>query len=264
MTRHLPLILLGLASSPLTACDDEDEDSSSASACAALEGAEIELEDAKLYIEWNATDGDIGVHGLFDDSGWSELCVFAPDGELFLHVAPQSALKDLTMAGIFFESREPPEEEFDYADLQAAFAVGGYAVLGQSWDGKVYSGEASFTHDLPMPPVISYPPLVEDFEEEEPPVVSAEDLVVEWEPVTETLAGGAPTISGYEVIVTDEEYEDDDGLSKPIYDVHVGADASSLTIAAEFIQPETLYELEVLALETSGNQTITVGFFETE
>jgi hypothetical protein len=31
----------------------------------------------------------------------------------------------------------------------------------------------------------------------------------------------------------------------------------------EFLEPNTVYELEVLALETSGNQTITVGFFKT-
>jgi hypothetical protein len=30
-----------------------------------------------------------------------------------------------------------------------------------------------------------------------------------------------------------------------------------------FLRPGTLYEVEVLALEESGNQTITVGFFMT-
>ncbi len=32
----------------------------------------------------------------------------------------------------------------------------------------------------------------------------------------------------------------------------------------EFLEPDTVYELEVLALEESGNQTITVGFFMTD
>lgn len=32
---------------------------------------------------------------------------------------------------------------------------------------------------------------------------------------------------------------------------------------AEFLEPNTVYELEVLALEASGNQTVIVGFFLT-
>ncbi len=35
------------------------------------------------------------------------------------------------------------------------------------------------------------------------------------------------------------------------------------SVPAEFLLPDTIYELEVLVLEESGNQTITVGFFRT-
>jgi hypothetical protein len=35
-------------------------------------------------------------------------------------------------------------------------------------------------------------------------------------------------------------------------------------VPAEFLEPNTVYELEVLALEGSGNQTISVGFFKTQ
>ena len=34
-------------------------------------------------------------------------------------------------------------------------------------------------------------------------------------------------------------------------------------VPAEFLDADTVYELEVLALEVSGNQTISVGFFKT-
>jgi hypothetical protein len=60
---------------------------------------------AKLIIEFNATDNDLGVHGAFDDQGWKILCVFDPNGRAVLEVGPQGQLRDLTMAGIFFESR---------------------------------------------------------------------------------------------------------------------------------------------------------------
>jgi hypothetical protein len=74
-----------------------------------------EIATAKLIIEFNSTDDDIGVHGAFDDHGWKILCVFDPSGRLVLEVGPQGQLRDLTMAGIFFESREPPSSEFSFA-----------------------------------------------------------------------------------------------------------------------------------------------------
>ena len=38
---------------------------------------------------------------------------------------------------------------------------------------------------------------------------------------------------------------------------------TALSVAPEFLEPDTVYELKVLALEESGNQTISVGFFKT-
>jgi hypothetical protein len=94
--------------------------------------------------------------------------------------------------------------------------------------------------------------------------VSVDDLVVEWEDVTETVAGDPVVITAYEVIVTLESYEDPNGFSQPIFDVHVPPDRNSLTVSAEFLEPGTVYQIEVLALEESGNQTISEGFFKTE
>ena len=50
---------------------------------------------------------------------------------------------------------------------------------------------------------------------------------------------------------------------QPIYDVHVLSTLNSLRVPVEFLEADTVYELEVLALEVSGNQTITVAFFKT-
>ena len=69
------------------------------------------------------------------------------------------------------------------------------------------------------------------------------------------------TITGYEVIITDDAYEDPNGFSQPIFDVHLPPDRTSITVSPEFWKPGTLYEIEVLALEASGNQTISLGFF---
>jgi hypothetical protein len=88
--------------------------------------------------------------------------------------------------------------------------------------------------------------------------------VIEWEDVTETVDGDPVAITGYEIIITKEEHDDQHSFSRPIFDVHLPADRNSLDVPATFLEPGTVYELELLALEESGNQTISVGFFETE
>jgi hypothetical protein len=223
-----------------------------------------EIATAKLIIEYNSTDDDLGVHGAFDDHGWKTLCVFDPNGRAVLQVGPRGQLRDLTMAGIFFESREPPSSEFSFADLRAAFPEGKYTVKGESFDGTILVGSAAFTHDVPAPPTISSPEIAEDPEgTDQNHPVSPDGLLVGWDHVTETAAGGQVDITGYEVIVTKEVEDDPHGFSRPTYDVHVPPSVNRLSVPAEFLEADTVYELEVLALEVSGNQTISVGFFKT-
>jgi hypothetical protein len=218
-------------------------------------GKRVALATAKLIVEYNATDEDIGVHGAFDDQGWSKLCVYDPAGNLVLRVSPESQLNDLTMAGIFFESREPPIAEFSFEDLKARFPEGRYMVRALSFDGEQLLGHATFTHDVPAAPTVTAP---SDGAE-----VNPGNVTVRWNDVTSTVDGKPVTITGYEVIVTKERHVDPHGFSQPIYDVHVPPDRNSLSVPAEFFEPGTEYELEVLALERSGNQTISVSFFTT-
>ena len=226
-------------------------------------GKTVQIATAKLIVEYNATDADIGVHGAFDDAGWKRLCVFDPTGRPVLHVGPRSQLLDLTMAGIFFESREPPESEFSFADLRAAFPEGEYTVRGESFDGKILVGSALFTHDVPAAPVITAPSLADDPKGTRANPVPLDGLAIDWDRVTRTVDGGPVSITGYEVIATKEFHDDPNGFSKPIYDVHVPPTVDRLPVPREFLQPGTVYEVEVLALEVSGNQTISVGFFKT-
>jgi len=210
---------------------------------------------AKLIIEYNATDRDMGVHGAFDDDGWAKLCVYDPSGRLVLKVSPKSQLKDLTMAGIFFESREPPIRKFNFKDLKRTFPEGRYKVQGVTFQGRKLVGSAKFTHDVPRRPRVRAP--------RDGATVDPANVVVMWRDVTSTIDGRPVDITGYEVIVTKERRDDPHGFSRPTYDVHVPANRNSLSVPAEFFQPGSEYELEVLALEKSGNQTISVSFFKT-
>jgi len=225
-------------------------------ACAAPRGGTERFASTKLIFEYNSTDNDTGVHGLFDTTGWSELCVYDPSGRQILAVKPQGQLKDLTMGGVFFESREPPDDEISQEEILAEFPEGRYKVLGTSHEGTRLIGTAWLTHDILAAPNVTSPA--------EGDVVDPTDLVITWDPVTQTVSGDAVEISGYEVIVTNEMVEDRHGFSQPILSAHVVPSVTSLTIPSEFLEPGTKYELEVIALEESGNQTITVLFFETQ
>ncbi len=217
-----------------------------------------------LFVEHNATDADTGVHGNFGGEAWTELCIWKPDGELVLSVRPKGALADLGVADLFFESREPPNDERSIDELLSAFPEGGYLVGGTGFDGTATGGQRRHSPTTSRPSQPSHlRALAEDEEEAADHIVARRDVVVSWEAVTETLSGDPANITGYEVIITKVDHDDPNGLSRPVYDVHLGPDVTSLPVPDEFFEPATLYELEVLALEVSGNQTISLGFFTT-
>jgi hypothetical protein len=227
-------------------------------------GATQGVEEARLIIEYNATDDDIGVHGYVSTGAWAAMCLAAPDGTILGRLETAGPLGDLGLDTMFFESREPPAAEWDYDDLRAAFAEGSYRIAVQNVDGSVGTATARFTTLVPTPPEILGPPIVDDEEEAEAATVPADAVAVSWAPVTTSLDGRAPRITGYQVIVTKEGHADPDGFSKPIFDVRVGPEVTRLPVPAAFFDAGEIYELEVLALEASGNQTISVGFFMVE
>jgi hypothetical protein len=126
------------------------------------------------------------------------------------------------------------------------------------------TGTATFSHNVPVEPVITSPALAEDEETAAETLISTADLVITWEGATQTVDSSPLTISGYELILTKVDHDDPHGFSQPVYDVHLPPDHNSLSVPAGFLEPDTVYALELLALEESGNQTISVGFFKTE
>ncbi len=208
--------------------------------------------DCFFNIEFNATDLDVGVRGFFDDDPWKELEIENPRGRTISEDESRRGLKRQGKAEWFFESGEPPLTEVSFRRFLRRFPEGDYIFESELIDGGEVEHIAEFTHVIPCPPEI-----VEDSD-------PFESGVIKWKPVTtavdteatddaveisgldaEVVCDGNVVIDGYEVIV---EGEDGD-LS-----ITLPADATSFEVPAEL---GGFTKFEVLAIEESGNQTIT-------
>jgi hypothetical protein len=223
--------------------DDDDEE-------------ELAFPEARLLIEHNASAEDTGFQGFVDGDPWKRLDIVGPDETVVLSVSARGSLRDLGLTELFFETQEPANAEVPIADVLARLPEGTYEFEGRDIEGNEVEGEATLTHAIPAGPEIVTPA--------EASVVDPRAAVVDWEPVTETIAGDPVDIVGYELIVEkDVDQPGLPGFSKTLLSIHVPAEVTSLTIPPEFLQPATAYKFEVLALEVGGNQTITESSFET-
>lgn len=217
--------------------DDDDDDDDQA----------LPFSEIQFFFELNDTDEDLGIQLNLGAEPWNKLRIEDPNGKLILKVDGKGDLKKFGLSQLFFESNEPSFDELSKDEILELFPPGEYEFEGRTIEGDKLEGTAMLSHRIPDAPVICVP--------EDGDVVEAADLVVEWKAVT-TPAG--VDIASYQVIVTNE------GDSSFTYDVRLPADATCVSVPVEFLAPDTEYELEVLAVDANGNQTITVLFFCTE
>ncbi|MEN8150972.1 MAG: hypothetical protein ABFS86_14215 [Planctomycetota bacterium] len=208
-------------------------------------GEEVELDEAEVFIEWNSTDTDYGIQFFWDCDGFTKMKVRNDDGKTILNVRTKRNLKDHGLTEGFFESVEPPSSVLSMEEFLDRFPEGEYGFVGKGIDGDTLVGEAEFTHVLPAPPTNLYPA--------EDDVVSHLGFVASFDPVTKDTNGDPVTITQYIVVV---EKEDDEPILQT-FTVILPPTRTSVTVPAEFLEPDTEYKLEVIAQEESGNRTIT-------
>ena len=206
----------------------------------------------KFFIEFNETDEDVGVQALLGGEPYLKLAAYGPDGRKILDLEPKNSLRLQGMSDFFFESAEPSLDDFSLNQFLARFPTGLYVFETVTLDGIKQDGQTFFTHLIPAGPVITRP--------KEGQLVNPKNTVIAWEPVTKTTTYNPPqrpvTIVGYQVIVTREN-------PLRVYSVDVPAETTRISVPPEFLEAGVEYELEVLARERSGNQTISIIFFET-
>ncbi len=197
------------------------------------------LSEVGIWFEINDTDGDAGIQIFLDGEGWDKMKVKDPDGNTILNFKGKGSVGIQGITELFFESAEPSFDEQPLADLLALFPEGTYVFKGMTTDGHSLKGKAMLTHALPAAPLQVFPKDGED--------VDPEDAVFEWAPVADPP--GSEIVS-YHVVVECEE----PALRK--LEADVGPMVTTLTVAPEVLDGADECKWEVLAIEESGNQTI--------
>jgi hypothetical protein len=222
--------------------------------------AVVELADASIIIEVNSTDGDAGFQVFLDGDGWRNARVYNSDGYRILTVGVTGGVRHIGGGTeLFMESSEPEYEDLEgMQDLIELLPEGEYFFLARTTDNSWVTATAELTHVVPAGPEI-YSPMAPSEDEcaVDVPLVGA---VIGWNKVENDIWGGEDIeIEAYQVIVE----VDDEEAPDLNFDMTVPADTTMLTLPSELLLAGTEYKFEILAIEESGNQTITESCFET-
>jgi hypothetical protein len=201
------------------------------------------FEAARIYIEYNSTDNDLGFHVFLDAEDWKSMKIVNPSGVTIFEVTGKGPYgkPNLGLSELFFEGAEPTLDVFPLDDLLALFPEGKYKFIGVTADGVKLTSTSTFTHAVPDGPVVSSE-------------VDNNSVVIRWQHVTSPPPGFPNeniAIVGYQIIVDP-------------FQVTLPASSTEVTLPAEFVASlaRGVHGFEVLAIEAGGNQTITAGSFE--
>jgi hypothetical protein len=240
-------------------------------AAAAPNAAEPPAEPFKqtnIHFETNASACDMGIQISFDTDGITEGSVENPfEQEVFtlLSVSGLEETHDLTE--LFQERVEPPitdliqalgcepsEDAISLSELLGNWPAGVYEFDGES-GGVEFEGVATLSHKVPAGPEITAP-------EDGDVVPHDQPLLIRWNKVTGPILPylGPVEIVGYHVVVVDITNPTlAPGKTKTALDADLSKAETSFLVPKQYLEPNRVYEFEVLATEKGGNQTITEG-----
>ena len=213
--------------------------------------AVTQLEDARLKFEINATDGDGGVQVFVDGEEWQTMSIFDPGGHRIFSTETRGRLARFGGSELFLESGEPPFSELPLRKLLKQWPAGVYRFRGTGADGQLFRGAARLTHNLPAGPELVSP--VEGSAPQDP-----RSTVLRWHRVRPP---DGSRIIGYEVVLEHETGRKT--LPVVTLDVTMPPTATSLPVPPGFLRRDTEYAWEVLAIERTGNQTLSSSTFVT-
>jgi hypothetical protein len=200
-----------------------------------------EFEEARIFFEYNSTDNDLGVHVFLDAEDWRTLKIVHPNGQTIFEVTTRGGFRKFGLTEMFFEGAEPSLDEVPLAELLGQFPEGKYTFIGTTVDGTLLESTPRLSHAIPAGPDVSAE------------VDREGEVTIRWEAVTgppEGFPAKQIKIVGYQVIVGS-------------FQVTLPASSRSVEVPEQYVRTLKPGEhgFEVLAIEASGNQTITAGSF---
>jgi len=222
-----------------------------------------------IHFETNSSACDMGIQISFDTDGITTGEVESPFDQPVFTLGAVPGLENTHDITEMFQERveppitdlvsalgcEPPEgDAISLAELLGNWPAGWYEFDGES-GGEEFEGRARLTHKVPAGPEILAP--------EDGAIVGHDaNLLIRWKKVTGPILPhlGPVEIVGYHVVVADVTVAVlPPGKTKTVFDVDLAKAETSMLVPKQFLEPDRIYEFEVLATEKGGNQTITEG-----
>jgi hypothetical protein len=256
--RSFPVLLFAalLAATLVFAHSPPDEQRRALAATTST--ADVPLKDAKLNIEHNATDRDTGFQGFVDSEGWRRLDVQGSAGRMLTFTA-RGTLGKLGLTELFFETVEPENKDTSIKKMLAKLPEGKYMITGPAQENGESMGETSgkawLTHDIPRGPKLISPATNA--------TVPVSGVVAEWKPVRRTITGKRVKVIAYQLIIEKDVDPHRHMIGKLGLSMYLPRSVTRIEVPDGFLQPRTAYNWEVLAIERSGNQTLSSGSFRT-
>jgi hypothetical protein len=238
-------------------------------ATSALAGEELEFEEARLYLELNDTDGDLGIHGLIDGDAWKSLEIEDPNERELMNIWIRGPLRRQGMTEVFFESAEPTFDELAPKMFFRRFPEGTYEISAETLEGDELEGEVELSHTLAGPPdnIMVNDEAAADGCDGELPTVG-EPVTISWTAVTmshPTLGNtGVPVeVQQYELVAEIErEGKTPDEL---VFKVDLPPNVTSFKLPRGFTRlAGDEMKFEIVTKLDNGNQTAAESCFELE
>ena len=233
----------------------------------------VELDEAEIFLEENATDKDLGIQLFLDGEGWRRIKIYDPRWKKILDVKVYGSVGLIGLTELISESAEPTyageDAEISRPEFLDLFRAGTYNIYGRTAEGDWLHGEAELTKVIPCAPSIR---------------VFAEDgtLTVKWVPVRSVVDPRWDPededdpqecirppedfeIIGYEAFF-EMEVEDESGEERELVNTAtLSPDTTSFTASPEFVAMAAKFrsegklveiKAEVIAVEASNNKGI--------
>ena len=88
-------------------------------------------------------------------------------------------------------------------------------------------------------------------------------VVARWKRMSKTITGEPVKIIAYQLIIEKDVDPHPHAVRKLGLSMYLPRTVTSIAVPDGFLEPRTAYNWEVLAIERSGNQTLSSGSFQT-